>query len=122
MTPCIFVKKSPMEASKDYMENMFGASYVSQFLKKRKKKGEGSKDEVTCGRDDDKACGAERGEVRQGGDIKEGKTSSGSKGEKNVVLTEKQAAKRKKEFEEFREKEKKRLKNNSAFQIDRSKA
>jgi len=109
-------------ASEEYMDNMNGVSYVSQFLKKRKKKGEGSKDEVTCGRDDDKACGEERGEVRQGGDVKEGKTSSSSKGEKNVVLTQKQAAKRKKEFEEFREKEKKRLEKNSAFQIDRSKA
>ena len=85
---------------------MNGVSYVNQFLKKRKKKGEGSKDEVTCGRDDDKACGEERGEVRQGGEIKEGKTSSGSKGEKNVVLTQKQAEKRAKKFEEFRQKEK----------------
>jgi len=109
-------------ASEEYMDNMNGISYVSQFLKKRKKKGEGSKDEVTCGRDGDKACGEERGEVRQGGDVKEGKTSSGSSGEKNEVLTQKQAAKRKKEFEEFREKEKKRLEKNSAFQIDRSKA
>ena len=31
-------KKSSMEASRDYAENMFGASYVSQFLKKKKEK------------------------------------------------------------------------------------
>ena len=27
-----------MEASQDYRDNMFGASYVSQYLKKKKKK------------------------------------------------------------------------------------
>lgn len=81
---------------------MFGASYVSQFLKK-KKRGE-SKDEVSCGREDAKPCGEERGEVRAGGDVKEGKTSSATTGEKNKVLDAKEAAKRKKEFEENRKK------------------
>jgi hypothetical protein len=95
-----------MEASKDYMENMFGASYVSQFLKKKKKKDAEAAETVTCTRDGGHACGEERGEVRAGGDIKEGKKSSASKGEKNVVLTQKQAEKRAKKFEEFRQKEK----------------
>jgi hypothetical protein len=92
-------------ASKDYRDNMYGASYVSQFLRK-KKKGEASKDEVTCGREGDTSCSAGRGEDRQGGDIKEGKTSSGSKGEANKVLTKKQAEKRAEEMEKFRQKEK----------------
>lgn len=89
-----------MEASQDYRDNMFGASYVSQFLKKKKKKD----DEVTCGREDAKPCGEGRGEVRAGGDVEEGKTSSATTGEKNKVLTAKQAAKRKEEFEENRKK------------------
>jgi hypothetical protein len=91
-----------MDASKDYRDNMYGASYVSQFLKKKKEKA--AKEEVSCGRDDAKPCGEERGEVRAGGDVKEGNTSSSTGGEKNVVLTKKQADKRAKEFEENRKK------------------
>lgn len=111
-------KKAMKYASQDYAENMFGSSYVSQFLKKRKKKDAEAAETVTCTRDEGgHACGEERGEVRAGGDVKEGKTSSGSKGERNVVLTEKQAVKRAKEFEEFREKEKKK----HSVKTDRSK-
>jgi len=77
-----------MTASKDYRDNMFGASYVSQFLKKKKKD-----DEVTCGRDDAKPCGEGRGEVRAGGDVKEGKTSSATTDKKNEVLDPKEAKK-----------------------------
>lgn len=91
-----------MQASKDYADNMFGSSYVSQFLKKRKEKA--AKEEVSCGRDDAKPCGDERGEVRAGGDVPEGKTSSSTGGEKNEVMTKKQADKRAKEFEENRKK------------------
>jgi hypothetical protein len=80
-----------MDASKDYRDNMYGASYVSQFLKKRKEKA--AKEEVSCGRDDAKPCGEERGEVRAGGSVKEGKTSSSTGGEKNKVMTKKEAAK-----------------------------
>jgi hypothetical protein len=86
-----------MNASQDYRDNMFGASYASQFLKKKKKD-----DEVTCGRDDAKPCGEGRGEVRAGGDVEEGKKSSGTGGEKNKVLDPKEAAKRKKKMEEDR--------------------
>jgi hypothetical protein len=84
----IFVKKRVMAASQDYRDNMFGASYVSQFLKKKKKN-----DEVTCGRDDAKPCGDERGEVRAGGDVEEGKKSPSAGGEKNEVLDPKEAKK-----------------------------
>lgn len=112
-------KKAMKYASQDYAENMFGSSYVSQFLKKKKKKDAEAAETVTCTRDEGgHACGEERGEVRAGGDVKEGKTSSGSKGERNVVLSEKQAAKRAKEFEKFREEEKKK----HSVKTDRSKA
>jgi hypothetical protein len=93
-----------MNASQDYRDNMFGASYVSQFLKKKKKKDAEAAETVTCTRDGGHACGEERGEVRAGGDVKEGKTSSATGGEKNKVLTPKQAAKRKEEMEEKRKK------------------
>jgi len=96
-----------MQSSKDYMDNMFGASYVSQFLKRKKEKEakeKASKEEVDCGRDDAKPCGEGRGEVRAGGDVKEGKTSSATTGEKNEVMSLKQKEKRAKEFEENRKK------------------
>jgi len=111
-------------ASQDYAENMFGSSYVSQFLKKKKEKEKKEKKDkeaaetVTCTRDDGHACGEERGEVRAGGDVKEGKKSSGSKGEKNEVLTLKEAARRAEYMENFREKEKKK----HSVKTDRSKA
>jgi hypothetical protein len=92
-----------MDASKDYMDNMFGASYVSQFLKKKKKE-KAAKEEVSCGRDDAKPCGEGRGEVRAGGDVPEGKTSSSTGGEKNKVMSVKQKEKREKEFAENRAK------------------
>ena len=107
-----------MDASKDYMDNMFGASQISQFLKKKKKKDKESAETVTCSRDGGHACGEERGEVRAGGDVKEGKTSSSSKGEKNKVLTPKEAARRAEYMENFREKEKKK----HSVKTDRSKA
>lgn len=105
-------------ASQDYAENMFGSSYVSQFLKKKKKKDKEAAETVTCSRDGGHACGEERGEVRAGGDVKEGKKSSGSKGEKNVVLTPREAARRAEYMENFREKEKKK----HSVKTDRSKA
>jgi len=95
-----------MQASKDYMDNMFGASYVSQFLKRKKEKEakeKASKEEVDCGRDDAKPCGEGRGEVNQG-KIGEVKTSSATTGEKNEVMSLKQKEKRAKEFEENRKK------------------
>lgn len=94
-----------MEASKDYMDNMFGASYVSQFLKKKKKKeekGEG----MSCSEHGCAAYDSGGGQSNTGASSYKMKNSSGSGGEKNVVLTKKQADKRAKEMEEFRAKEK----------------
>lgn len=105
--PCIFVKKSSMEASKDYRDNMFGASYVSQFLKKKKKKD--AKDQEVGMSCSEKGCAAYDsggGGSNTGSKSYTVKTSSATTGEKNKVLTPKQAAKRKEEMEEFRRKEK----------------
>jgi hypothetical protein len=83
----IFVKNRFMidkkTASRLYAMNQMGMSTNGP---KRPKKGKESSETVTCTRDGGHACGEERGEVRAGGSIKEGKTSSGSRGEKNKVL------------------------------------
>jgi hypothetical protein len=105
--PCIFVKKSSMEASQDYRDNMFGASYVSQYLKKKKKKD--AKDQevsMSCSKDGCAAYDTGGGGSGAGSKGYTVKTSSASTGEKNKVLTPKQVAKRKEEMEEFRRKEK----------------
>jgi hypothetical protein len=97
--------KSKMMASRQYTANMFGMSNGDP--KKGKKGGKESAETVTCTRDSSgggHACGEERGEVRAGGSVKQGKTSSSTGGEKNVVLTKKQADKRANKFEKARAK------------------
>ena len=94
-----------MEASKDYRDNMYGASYVSQFLKKKKKKEEKEEgmscSEHGCAAYNSGGGGSDAGTVS----YKEGGSgNSGSKGAANVVLTKKQADKRAEEFEKNRKK------------------
>lgn len=93
-----------MDASKDYMDNMFGASYVSQYLKKKKKKEQ--EVSTSCSHEGCAAYQSGGGESDAGASSYKVKNVSGSGGEKNVVLTKKQADKRAKEMEEFRAKEK----------------
>lgn len=96
-----------MDASKDYMDNMFGASYVSQYLKKKKKKEEKEQEvSMSCSHEGCAAYQSGGGESDAGASSYKMKNNSGSKGEKNVVLTKKQSDKRAKEMEEFRAKEK----------------
>ena len=94
-------------ASKDYRDNMYGASYVSQFLKKKKKKDEKDQEvSMSCSEHGCAAYDSGGGGSNTGLSSYASKTSSGSKGESNKVLTKKQAEKRAEEMEKFRQKEK----------------
>lgn len=95
-----------MDASKDYRDNMFGASYVSQFLKKKKKKDQ--EVSMSCSHEGCAAYQSGGGGSDAGSKSYDVKTSSGSKGEANKVLTKKQADKRAEEMAKFRESEKKK--------------
>ena len=99
-----------MEASKDYRDNMYGMSMVNQFLKKKKKKEEKEEgmscSEHGCAAYNSGGGGSDAGTVSYKGGSSN--PASGSKGEANKVLTKKQADKRAKEFEKFREEEKKK--------------
>lgn len=106
----IFVKKRHMYASQDYRDNAYGMSGVSQFLKGKRRKDEASKnpDNVEVGCEKGKECAATAGgdgPTRQSG---EGSGSTGrnkgAKGEKNEVMTKKQADERAKDFEKKRSK------------------
>ena len=98
-------------ASSDYAANMSGSSYVRQFLNKEKRK---PKEKAESDQDVNMNCSADHGcsAFDSGGGVsnagsssyKEGSTSSGTGGEKNEVLTKKQAEKRAKEFEKNRQK------------------
>ena len=63
-----------------------------------------SSETVTCTSEKPGSCGMERGEVRRGGSVKEEKKSSGVSGERNKVLSKKQADKRAVKFAENRAK------------------
>ena len=105
-----------MDASKDYSDNMFGASYVSQFLKKKKKKDQEvsmSCSEHGCAAYESGGGGSDAGSSRY-----KQKDSSGPKGEKSKVLSKKEADKRAKEFEENRTKASQRT---TMFDIEKSK-
>jgi hypothetical protein len=95
-----------MTASQDYMENMFGTSYVSQYLKKKKKKEQ--EVSMSCSHEGCAAYQSGGGESDAGSKSYATKSVKGAKGEGNVVLTAKEAEKRKKEMEKFRESEKKK--------------
>lgn len=85
---------------------MFGASYVSQFLKKKKKKDQ--EVSMSCS---EKGCAAYDtggGGSGAGSNSYAVKTSSGTGGVSNKVLTPKQAEKRAEKMEKFRESEKKK--------------
>ena len=98
-------------ASQDYKANAYGASYVRQYLEKGKrgKNGDGkSEDAVEVGCEKGKECAATAGgdgpsrQSGEGSGSTVAKKSSG--GEKNKVMTKKQAEDRAKDFEKNRSK------------------
>ena len=94
--------KNKSLSSRQYAANMFGMGNGDPVKGNKQ-----SKETVTCTKEKSgRACGAERGEVRAGGSVKEGKKSSGTGGERNKVMTRKQQIRRSKEMEAFRAKEK----------------
>jgi len=95
-----------MDASKDYTDNMFGASYVSQYLKKKKKKDQ--EVSMSCSHEGCAAYQSGGGESDAGAKSYATKNVKGAKGEGNVVLSKKQADKRAVEMEKFRQEEKKK--------------
>jgi hypothetical protein len=67
-------------ASQQYSMNQMGMG------PKPRKGNKKSSETVTCTSEKPGSCGMERGEVRRGGSVKEAKTSSATKGVKNVVM------------------------------------
>lgn len=91
------------DASQDYRDNMYGMSGVQQFLKRKKKKENDDAVKMECGKEGGEQCGATLG----GGESKElpkKKSGPSAEGEKNEVLSKKEAENRAKEFERKRSK------------------
>ena len=67
-------------ASRVYAMNQMGMG------PKPRKGGKKSSETVTCTSEKPGSCGMERGEVRKGGSVKQGKKGPSSRGEGNVVM------------------------------------
>jgi hypothetical protein len=121
-------------ASQDYRDNAYGMSGVRQFLKKGKRdkdskgkdKSADNPDNVSVGCEKGKPCPAYEGAGGASNQSNKGSGSTGknkgAEGEKNEVMSPKEAKKWGKNLEKQREEEAKRKTQNSAFAIDRSKA
>lgn len=95
-------------SSQDYRDNAYGMSGISQFLKRRKRKDEASKnpENVEVGCEKGKPCAATGGGDGPSRQSNEGSGSTVAKksagGEKNKVMSKKEAAKWGKHLEEMR--------------------
>ena len=102
-------KKAMKYASQDYKANAYGASYVRQFLEKGKRdkdKAADNKENVEVGCEKGKPCAATDGGDGPSRQSNEGSGSTVAKksagGEKNKVMSKKEAAKWGKHLEEMR--------------------
>ena len=114
-------------ASRDYSYNMGGASYVSQFLnRRRKKKGSAENPDNVPVCEKGKKCEATEGAGGATRQSNEGSGTTGSvsgaKGKPNEVMTKGEAIKWGEHLEKQRKKEAERMKKSSEFERDRSKA
>jgi hypothetical protein len=89
------------DASRDYRDNMYGMSSVSQFLKRKKKKDDAVK--VECGKADGEECGSTLGGNETVRKAPKKKRGMDSEGEKNEVMTKKEADDRAVDFEKNRQ-------------------
>jgi hypothetical protein len=92
--------KSKMMASRQYAANQFGMTNGDPKKKKKDQEGEG----MSCSEHGCSAYNAGGGKSNTGSSKYNVKTSSGSKGESNKVLSKKQADKRAEQFAKNRAK------------------